>query len=331
MTVGVQGQASGRSNFVVTGAGPFSLGDAVVRDLSSAAPHATILAIDAHPVTTFGANVVARGFDLNPFDHAQGFAVWTTELSTLVTAALSVEEPGRPVRGVLLGAARYHVGTYESTTPAIRADVLGSNIVGKWEALHSVMRYNVLSGFENGEALSVFDVGGLHGLHHTSHRALYNPSKVASLALCRVLSTGSEVRRAVHVAPGPIDTPMLHWNHWVLKENGDPQFLRLVKTRLPSLYSAIFRSGDDDAFKTAIRELRMTESAERAVFERYLHRRKVLSESEQGITTPESLGTYVASLMLASESTESGIVEVTSPQGRLRTFTRPFSHAALDE
>ena len=328
MILGETQQGAGRSNVVVTGAGLFSLGNAVVHELSSTSPDDTVLAIDAHPAAASRANVVAHRFDLNPFNHADGFEEWSTELNALVRSAVGATKPAGPIRAVFLGAAKYHVGMYESTTAAIRAEVLGSNVFGKWETLHATMRCNAESGFDNAGVLSMFDVGSLHSMRHTSHRALYNPSKAAGLALCRVMTSGSEVRRAVHVAPGPIDTPMLHWNHWALKENGDPQFPSLVGRRLPSLYGAIFRSGDIAALETAIRELRIEGPQVRAVFERYRHRRKVLAESEEGITTPESLGAYLASLILDRKSTESGVVEVTSPHGKMTVVKRPFSHAA---
>src|SRR5690348_8082814 len=103
---------------------------------------------------------------------------------------------------------------------------------------------------------------------------------------------------AVHVAPGPIDTPMLHWNHWVLKEKGDPHFVGLIRSRLPSLYGAIFRGGDETALNRVIEELNLDGRAVLGVFERYKLRRRELEESAAGITTPESLAAYLGTLML---------------------------------
>lgn len=120
---------------------------------------------------------------------------------------------------------------------------------------------------------------------------------------------GSEVRRTVHLAPGPVDTPMLHWNHWVLKEHGDPGFPTLVKDRCPSLYRAVFREGDWTALAAAQWELRLEDETARDVFGRYLHRRAVLAQTEEGITSPEIFAQYIANQMLVAGTGESGIVE----------------------
>jgi hypothetical protein len=117
---------------------------------------------------------------------------------------------------------------------------------------------------------------------------------------------------------------MLHWNHWVLKENGDPDFLRQIRTELPDLYLRIFREGDGEALDEAIHYLRFQDSRICDVFVRYLHRRKVLSETEDGITSPEGLAGLLARYMLDTQSTEPEVLEVTSPQGRLNLVRRSF-------
>jgi hypothetical protein len=203
-------------------------------------------------------------------------------------------------------------------------DMLGINIGGKLEALHAAMRFNTERGFDNAEVLNLFDIGSLHALRQTSKRSLYNMSKNATLALCRLLVRGAEVRRAIHVAPGKIDTPMLHWNHWVLKENGDPEFLESVRKRFPELYPRIFRDCDLASLNKAISLLNLEGAAIRTVFEKYSHLRKMIWEMEDGLTSPETLAAYLSSLVLQDESPMSGVVEVTSPNRRLKTTFVPF-------
>lgn len=308
----------------MAGARRFSLGAALADELATAAPGSVTLVIDVEHPAISRSNIAVREFDLNPLYQARCFEAWSVELHSLLMSMVQSAAPRMPVRGVVLGAARYHVGQYESTTITERAAVLGTNILGKWEILHAVMRLNADRGFENVSVLDVFDIGSLHGLYRTPQRALYNPTKTASLALCQILIEGQEVRRAIHVAPGPIDTPMLHWNHWVLKEKGDPGFPDLVRHRLPSLYEPIFRNGDAEALTTALLELGINNAGMQTVFERYKHRRKMVTESEKGLTSPESLAAYLASLMLEQDSTESGVIEVTSPHGGLKAVRRPF-------
>jgi NAD(P)-dependent dehydrogenase (short-subunit alcohol dehydrogenase family) len=312
------------SVFVVAGARQFSLGAELVCQLANLAPLSTILAIDVEPLNPPSGNVVIRRFNLNPFDDQRGFEAWSAELHQMFHLPKPSGGTQHPVRAVFLCAARYQVGRYECTTVDERAAVLGCNIAGKWEVLHAVMRLNAELGFDNPRELDIFDVGSLHAVRHSPHRALYNPTKTAGLELCRVLLNGSEVRRAIHLAPGPVDTPMLHWNHWVLKEHGDPDFPTLVKDRCPSLYRPIFREGDWAALAVAQRELGREDEAVRDVFGRYLHRRAVLAQTEEGITSPEILAEYIANQMLGARAYDSGIVEVSSPHGHFRVSNQAF-------
>jgi NAD(P)-dependent dehydrogenase (short-subunit alcohol dehydrogenase family) len=311
------------SVFVVTGARQFSLGAELIDRLAKLAPLSTILAIDIEPLPPPAENVLVRRFNLNPFDDQRGFEAWSVELHEMFHS-LVLTGGSRPVRGLFLGAAKYQVGRYECSTADERAAVLGCNVAGKWEVLHAAMRLNADLGFDNGQELDIFDVGSLHGVRHSSHRALYNPSKAAGLELCRVLLNGSEVRRAVHLAPGPVDTPMLHWNHWVLKEHGDPEFLTLVKDRCPSLYRSIFRDGDWAALAAAQHELELEHETVQNVFGRYVRRRAALAQTEEGITSPEVFAEYIANQMLGARTGESGIVEISSPRGQFRVSNRAF-------
>ena len=314
-------------HFVVTGAGPFSLGQAVADQLAAtaAASNVKVLAIDAAPGSPGRSNVVPCRFDLNPLHDVSGYEAWSFELKRLVSSLSGPGDTDRPIVGVLLAAAKYHVGRFESTSPRERMDVLGATVLGNCEVLHAVMHHNATLGFDNADVLSVVDVGSLHFVRGTPHRALYCSAKAVGRALCSLLVAGFEVRSAVHVVPGPIDTPMLHWSHWVLRERGDANFLHEVRGKLPSLYAAIFRNGDSTALEAAIRLLHCHNSdGIREVFPRYTQRRKILSEADDGITTPEALGAYIAELMSHQARSESGVLEFVSPQGQLRVNSRPF-------
>jgi hypothetical protein len=144
------------------------------------------------------------------------------------------------------------------------------------------------------------------------------------LALCELLSKDAEVRRAYHFVPGYLDTPMLHENHWVLKEHGDPRFPELVRQSLPSLYRAIFRETSNDSFRVATRALGLADPRLPAVFDRYRTRRRMAADSPQGIIAPEQLASYVADLVLEASALESGIFEIIAPHGRLSIAHRPF-------
>jgi len=181
------------------------------------------------------------------------------------------------------------------------------------------MQRNADQGWDNATVLDVVDFGSLHSMRRTPNRALYNSTKAASAALCDVLARGSEVRSAIHVVPAQVDTPMLHSSHWVLKEGGPQSFLDLVRLEAPALYQPVFRECNREAFNDVVRLLGLDSSQLVETFQRYSDRRKVVKESEHGITSPESLAAYLVSEVLRGEGSRSGTLQVTSPQGQLKT------------
>src|SRR5205085_811445 len=132
----------------------------------------------------------------------------------------------------------YSAGVYENgplveLSTAARANVLGVNIVCKIEVLHAVLAFNRTNDFDSSRGLTFVDVGSTHGLSPSATRSLYAPSKAFGLDLCIALCDGREVKRCLHVAPGPVDTYMLHRNHWVAKEQGPSQFLDFIHDNRP--------------------------------------------------------------------------------------------------
>jgi hypothetical protein len=97
-----------------------------------------------------------------------------------------------------------------------------------------------------------------------------------------------------------------------------------VKNRCPSLYRPIFREGDWAALAAAQHELELEDETVQDVFRRYVHRRAVLAQTENGITSPEIFAEYIAEQMLGARTGESGIVEVSSPRGQFRVINRAF-------
>ena len=92
----------------------------------------------------------------------------------------------------------------------------------------------------------------------------------------------------------------------------------------PELYASIFREGDSAAFALAQHKTGLAPGTVDDVFKRYVHRRAVLAQSDEGITSPEALADYLAAKMSGVEATESGIIEISSPHGRMRVIHRQF-------
>jgi NAD(P)-dependent dehydrogenase (short-subunit alcohol dehydrogenase family) len=310
--------------FVLAGARPFSLGDAIANELAVRAPEATILAVDIEAPAVHHANITAKVFDLNPLRHACGFLGWNAELDAILVGMMPVGAPPIPIRALFLNIAKYDVSRFEDTSAQDRADMLGINFLAKCELINAVMRINSRFGFDSSRILDIIDFGSLHTIRKAPRRALYNTAKTATLALCELLSKGAEVKRAFHIAPGCLDTPMLHTNHWTLKEHGDQRFPELVRRELPSLYTAVFRDTNSESFYAAIHALGFIGSELPIVFDRYCGRRKAVAGSQEGIILPEELASYIIGLTLETFSLESGILEVTAPRGEMSVAHRPF-------
>lgn len=310
--------------YILAGARPFSLGDAIANQLAVRAPESSILAVDIETPTAHHANVKTATLDLNPLTHAGGFFGWQTELSATLRGIMQVSLPKIPIRTLFLNLAKYGVSKLEDTSPQDRADMLGVNFLAKCELIHTAMRINADMGVDNSKTLDIIDCGSFHSLRGSPRRALYNTTKTASLTLCNLLSSGDEVRRAFHISPGYLDTPMLHANHWTLKERGDPRFPDRVRQELPNLYSAIFRSTSFESFQAAIQQLGLTDPDLPIVFDRYRRRRKQVRSSPEGIIVPEELASYLAELALGDFSLEPGTIEVTAPNGKMSVMHRAF-------
>lgn len=308
---------------VVAGARPFSLGDAIVERVCAEAAHSQVLVLDVESAPNRHPAAISKMLNLNPLQSPSGFKAWCGELDVTLRSMLSVTAR-LPIRALVLSIAKYDVARLEDTSTEDRTDMLGINLLAKCELLHTIMRINADNGFENAEFLNVFDFGSMHSVKRTPRRALYNMTKAATRNLCELLSGGREVRRALHIAPGCIDTTMLHWNHWTLKEHGDPQVPELVRLELPSLYEAIFRDGSDEAFQTALRKLGLTGAELPFVFDRYRRRRKEVAATEEGIIAPEDLAAYISSLILEKLTIGSGILKVSAPAGCMRVCFEPF-------
>lgn len=309
--------------FVVAGAGPFSLGDAITNKLAECAAGSRILAIDIEAPIVPHKNATTKTFDLNPLKHGGGLQTWSTELEAILRSVVPLGTPPVPIRALFLSVAKYGAARFESLGIQEIADMLGTNFLAKCELISAAMRINSNCGFDNSEVLDIVDFGSLHSFRKTRHRALYNATKSASLALCETLSNGDEVRRAFHIVPGCIDTPMLHSNHWALKEHGDPQFPDLVRRQLATIYPAIFRDTNNESFRIATQQLGMAGSEMSAIFDRYRTRRKEAANSREGIILPEELATHITQLILDSHS-RSGVYEVTAPNGNISVTHRLF-------
>ena len=92
----------------------------------------------------------------------------------------------------------------------------------------------------------------------------------------------------------------------------------------PELYASIFREGDSAAFALAQHNTGLGPGLLMTCLNSTFHRRAVLVQSDEGFTSPEALADYLAAKMSGVEATEFGIIEISSPNGRMRAIHRQF-------
>jgi hypothetical protein len=177
---------------------------------------------------------------------------------------------------------------------------------------------------DNSKSFTFIEVGALYGLVPSANRALYSATKAIGLDLCAALQRGGEVKRAIYVAPGPIDTHMLHRNHWVSKEHGSVEFFELVRLQPQHVYEDIFIHCRDEAFSSIASESREDMVDLRATFERYKLRRNQQFSDAHGVLAADQLADRLVNVVL-DPTCEGGAYVITAPHGKMRSNKLSFS------
>src|SRR5262249_6644500 len=119
------------------------------------------------------------------------------------------------------------------------------------------------------------------------------------------------------IAPGPIDTHMLHRNYWVTKEGGPVEFLEHVRIKCPDLYAPVFIRGDDSAFAEAALSCRMDQDILAPIFERYKARRLAQLADSRGILDAAALAERLVDIAADDAAWSSGVYVFTAPGGQM--------------
>jgi NAD(P)-dependent dehydrogenase (short-subunit alcohol dehydrogenase family) len=224
---------------LITGASRHSLGEAIVREYLRRRPDIRIVVINKLSNPDLGATVGEIIMDLNPLNHARGLVGFAAELKDKIEYGIT-EAGCSGIECLVQGAAVYDFGPLTSYDTARRGRLLGLNILGTVEVLFSVCALNDRLRRLSEKSLTQIFVGAFQGLQVRAGRQLYASSKAWAIDFCAALVEGREIPRCLYVAPGPIDTPMLHRNHWVNKASGPEQFFEQVLRGTRAEYESIF-------------------------------------------------------------------------------------------
>ena len=311
---------------LVTGTAKYSLGDSFVRKYCSHLDHLPLITLDRHlnPGLDRYKKVNAAQINLNPFDYSGGYPSFENELKVALHNAIN-RLSCNAINTALLSAGLYSSGSFTEQTLETRMDLLGVNICGKYEVLHSVLSLNQKYGFDNRKEFTLVDIGSTHGLSPSRGRSLYAPSKAFGLNLCVALQDGKEVRRCIHLALGPIDTHMLHRNYWVIKEQGPASFLEYLLLHREELYHKIFVECCEDALKEACAIQSINVETIIETFASYKNRRQSQLQTEEGILQRKEVADLMVDIVLDDRGNRPGVYVVTAPKGKRKVVRVPFS------
>jgi hypothetical protein len=173
-------------------------------------------------------------------------------------------------------------------------------------------------------------VGSYHALHCEPLRSIYLSSKAYGLDLCASLVAGGEVCSSAYLALGPVDTPMLHWNHWVKKAGGPERFFSDVLAGSSAVYGAIFVGCDETVMEHAsssncgydLEDLRVAMG-------RYKTLREEARASDLGILTPDDCAEALVKAFV-QRTAGSGVYVLQSAGGGAGLRLRVASFSCLE-
>lgn len=274
------------SNAVVSGVGRHSLGEAFLKVYSG--PRASVVGIDRieNPFLLQTSWLRQCIFDLNPLNFPGSAASFAESLSNKLESCIPGEN-GRSIHLLVQCAGVYDYSQFLKSIAEVRSGVIGLNVLGVTELLHAVMSLNAKWGLRNDTVLTHVLVGSSQGLYARTERAVYAASKAFSIDLCTSLVDGGELARCVYLAVGPIDTPMMHRNHWVNKVGGSEAFFDRVLGGDASTYKSIFIDCNDSAVELTAKKHLPAETAgllKTMVNYRMIRRRQF--DKESGVLSP---------------------------------------------
>lgn len=300
----------------VTGVARHSLGEALVARLLRERGDRRIIGVDRVGNTALDSFKPFRQvvLDLDAFADSRGLAAFASTLARGLSEVIDAH--GRqPVQCLVQSAGVYDAGVFVDFDVKRRSRLLGVNLVGHVEVLRAVMQLNASLGVDNAATLTHIDVGSFQGLVPRAGRGLYALSKGAAIDLAAAMQVGRELHRSLYFAPGPIDTHMLHRNHWVVKAHGSSDLFDALWAGDAAAYKAAFVDGASAPLLDAARSRGEDLAEMEATFDRYRTFRQEARASEWGILDVEVCAEMLAAMVESPKQFPSGLYVATSRGG----------------
>jgi len=302
---------------IVTGTKEFSLGESIVLNLQSAVPDINIITISRTANESLNSKLGEQGFfiqmDLNPHNHGKGDRALDNFQSSLYhkirMAFVDFEKRGRlshkGIDFLFNNAGVYDFGPLTKISNKSISNLVGVNYVGHLMVAKTVMILNEDNGINNSTDFRLCEVGSFQGLRPRTGRSVYSPSKAAGIDACHSLADGNEVEVVSYIAVGPIDTYMLHANHWETKSGGSKEFIDQIFDSDKELYKSIFVDGNMKSFENCLSNFKKVERDKlKETYSKYLKVREKYAKTETlAIESAEDVAKSIVSRMLQPADT----------------------------
>jgi short-subunit dehydrogenase len=320
-----------KGTVVVTGIARHSLGEAFVRAFLSRRTGAPIIGIDRIPNPDLAEypGFQQIEFDLNPLNCKEGLDAFATKFAERLSDAVMATGV-KGVEFLVQCAGVYEFGQFLEHAVERRSEILGVNVLGVTEVLHGVMALNRRLCRENDKDFTQILVGSYQGLYARDGRPIYAPSKAYGIDLCTSLVAGREIAKCIYLALGPIDTPMLHRNHWVTRAGGSDNFFNKALGADPKIYKSIFVKCDEVVLERMAHEKFAPELANlRIAMGRYRGVRRAAFLEELGVLSPTACGSALTD-MLTCRARGSGVYSLTAEGTGSEAVVKMATFVSLD-
>ena len=176
---------------MVTGVARHSLGEAFVRSYTSHTPAAQVIGVDHVTNPDLNDSPAFRRIliDLNPLHFPARISDFAHEFTGKLAETVGAMGSGG-VDCLVQCAGVYDFGTFLEHNVNRRTDLLGLNVLGIIEVLHSVMTLNQGLQIRNEHELTHVIIGSFQGLYARPGRSIYASSKAYTIDLCTSLFDG---------------------------------------------------------------------------------------------------------------------------------------------
>jgi len=296
------------SPLLATGIAPHSVGEVFVKSYLKARPNGRIIGIDriSNKVLEKIPGYSGLVFNLNPLSFKSGLKGFEKALRSAVLERLKrLGDSG--FQCLIQFAGVYDFGPFLEHDVNRRETILGVNFVGHVEVLHTVMAINKSVGIDNSNEFTYIELGSYQALYARAQRPIYAPSKAAGIDLCTALNEGKEIKRCIYFAPGPIDTHMLHYNHWVTKAKGSPEFFEEMFEGPTQRYRKIFVECHEPTLREAAGSRNPKLAALLDALTKYVSEREKAFKDYPGVLKPGDCAHMLVELFSQPERYVAGI------------------------